>query len=232
MAACRSLGGGLSWRPVVAAGGWRRDGRTAGRPGGRNLIQTGQLKIRRGGGQPPGTFVCRPLVAALCPSRAIASSNATRTRVSASGGSSWIEAPPGTLDGSGLTSTDSMASTTTSRAPIDASNARRAARPRLGAARQRAHSEGRRLVTARSSHTVRPPGPRYGRDVETSVLSTLIRSLQQRLAAAVVIGMLTFGAPMPRPVTLTMPPAVVRVQVCSPGAEAWRAFFPDRPLPN
>ncbi len=57
-------------------------------------------------------------------------------------------------------------------------------------------------------------------------------TVQRRLATAVIVGMLAFGTPMRRPLTFTMPPAVVRVQVCSPGAEAWRAFFPDRPLPN
>ncbi len=56
--------------------------------------------------------------------------------------------------------------------------------------------------------------------------------LQRRLATAVLVGMLTFGEPMRRPFTLTMPPAVVRVQVSSAGAEAWRAAFPNRPLPN
>lgn len=57
-------------------------------------------------------------------------------------------------------------------------------------------------------------------------------NLQRRLATAVLVGMLTFGEPMRRPFTLTMPPAVVRVQVSSAGAEAWRAAFPNRPLPN
>lgn len=64
------------------------------------------------------------------------------------------------------------------------------------------------------------------------MLATMTTNLQRRLATAVVVGMLTFGAPMPRPVTLTTPPAVVRVQVGSAGADAWRALFPDRPILN
>ena len=37
---------------------------------------------------------------------------------------------------------------------------------------------------------------------------------------------------MPRPIDLATPPAVVRVQLTSAGAEAWRALFPDRLAPN
>lgn len=62
--------------------------------------------------------------------------------------------------------------------------------------------------------------------------ATMTETLQRRLATAVVVGLLTFGSPVPRPVTLTSPPAVVRVQLRSPGAEAWRALFPDRLAPN
>ena len=57
-------------------------------------------------------------------------------------------------------------------------------------------------------------------------------ALQRSLATAVVVGMLTLGAPMPRPIDLATPPAVVRVQLTSAGAEAWRALFPDRLAPN
>jgi len=57
-------------------------------------------------------------------------------------------------------------------------------------------------------------------------------NLQRRLATAVLVGMLTFGEPRRRPIALSVPPAVVRVQVSSAGAEAWRAAFPNRPLPN
>ncbi len=64
------------------------------------------------------------------------------------------------------------------------------------------------------------------------VLTTMNAYLQRRLATAVVVGMLTLGAPALRPVTLATPPAVVRVQVRSAGVEAWCALFPDRPAPN
>jgi len=65
-----------------------------------------------------------------------------------------------------------------------------------------------------------------------AVRTTMTTNLQRRLATVFLVGMLTFGEPMRRPITLTMPPAVVRVQVSSAGAEAWRAAFPNRPLPN
>jgi hypothetical protein len=64
------------------------------------------------------------------------------------------------------------------------------------------------------------------------MFATLSTILQRRLATAALVGMLTFGAPVPRPFTLTMPPALVRVQRSSAGAEAWQASFPDRPPPN
>jgi len=64
------------------------------------------------------------------------------------------------------------------------------------------------------------------------VLATMTAALQRSLATAVVVGMLTLGAPMPRPLNLATPPAVVRVQLRSAGAEAWHALFPDRLAPN
>jgi hypothetical protein len=64
------------------------------------------------------------------------------------------------------------------------------------------------------------------------VLAAMTTDLRRRLATAVVVGLLAFGTPMRRPVTLMMPPAVVRLQTSTAGAEAWRDFFPERPLPN
>ena len=50
--------------------------------------------------------------------------------------------------------------------------------------------------------------------------------LRSRLLAGVVVGLLAFGAPVPRTVALRLPPALVRVQEPpTPGAVAWRAFF-------
>jgi hypothetical protein len=64
------------------------------------------------------------------------------------------------------------------------------------------------------------------------MLGAMVLGVQRRMTVAAVVGLLTFGAPAPRAVTLAGPPAVVRVQVSSPGAEAWRALFPARPAPN
>jgi hypothetical protein len=64
------------------------------------------------------------------------------------------------------------------------------------------------------------------------VFGGMTTSVQRRLATVVLVGMLAFGTPVRRPVTLTMPPAVVRVQTTSAGAEAWRGIFPERPAPN
>jgi hypothetical protein len=64
------------------------------------------------------------------------------------------------------------------------------------------------------------------------VIASMTTDLRRRLATAVVVGLLAFGTPMRRPVTMMMPPAVVRLQTSTAGAEAWRAFFPQRPLPN
>jgi hypothetical protein len=64
------------------------------------------------------------------------------------------------------------------------------------------------------------------------VVERMRQEVRRRLAAAVIVGMLTLGAPASRPVTLTAPPAVVRVQAASVGAQVWRELFPHRSLPN
>ena len=56
--------------------------------------------------------------------------------------------------------------------------------------------------------------------------------VRRRLAAGVIVGLLTLGTPTRRPLTFTTPPAVVRVQSSSVGAQMWRELFPHRPLPN
>ena len=46
---------------------------------------------------------------------------------------------------------------------------------------------------------------------------------RRRAAVAVVVGMLAFGRPAPRPWVLRSPPAVVRVESGNRAADAWRA---------
>lgn len=55
---------------------------------------------------------------------------------------------------------------------------------------------------------------------------------RRRAAVAVVVGMLAFGRPAPRPWVLRSPPAVVRVESGNRAADAWRALVPARPAPN
>jgi hypothetical protein len=56
--------------------------------------------------------------------------------------------------------------------------------------------------------------------------------LRHRLAAVVVVGLLTFGSPAPRPVPLLAPPAIVRLQPTSAAAARWRELVPQRASPN
>jgi hypothetical protein len=54
----------------------------------------------------------------------------------------------------------------------------------------------------------------------------VLPAMQRRLVTAVVVGLLAFGVPSSRSMTVRIPPALVRVQVGpSAGAEAWRQFF-------
>lgn len=54
----------------------------------------------------------------------------------------------------------------------------------------------------------------------------VVESVQRRIATAILIGLLAFGAPPPRSILLRPPPALVRVQQNpSPGAVAWEEFF-------
>lgn len=58
------------------------------------------------------------------------------------------------------------------------------------------------------------------------MVDDLWTSLRRRLVTAVVVGLLAFGAPPPRTVSLRTPPALVRVHVGpGAGAEAFRVFF-------
>ncbi len=58
------------------------------------------------------------------------------------------------------------------------------------------------------------------------MLDDVLEVMQRRLVAAVVVGLLAFGAPSPRTTAVRIPPAMVRVQVGpSAGAQAWRQFF-------
>jgi hypothetical protein len=58
------------------------------------------------------------------------------------------------------------------------------------------------------------------------MLEDVLAPVRRRLVTAVVVGLLAFGAPPPRPMPLRLPPALVRVQTQpSPGALAWHEFF-------
>lgn len=65
-----------------------------------------------------------------------------------------------------------------------------------------------------------------------AVARRLRAQVRRRLATAVVVGMLTIGAPPPRPFDTSPPPAIVRVIDVRPGALAWRELFPQRRPPN
>jgi hypothetical protein len=56
--------------------------------------------------------------------------------------------------------------------------------------------------------------------------------LRHRLAAVVVVGLLTFGSPAPRAVPLVAPPAIVRLETASAAAARWRELVPRRAAPN
>jgi hypothetical protein len=64
------------------------------------------------------------------------------------------------------------------------------------------------------------------------VIERLRSGARRRLAAAVIVGMLTLSSPAQRPGPFRTPPAVVRVQSVAVGAQVWHDLFPYRAPPN
>jgi hypothetical protein len=66
----------------------------------------------------------------------------------------------------------------------------------------------------------------HGAIGERATLDGVLQTMQRRLVAVAVVGLLAFGVPSTRVAAMRVPPALVRVQVGpSAGAEAWRRFF-------